>query len=227
MKRHILWAWLAALLLATTARADPIAFFDVQYEATTVALTTDGPAGFSTQAGLLGPDPVSLSADSVGTSDVATAGAVVGFGLLTTSADVSAGAIASAVASAQFTGSFINAGPVSLFVDFTSLDVASGSGGGATTLFVSLISDGVTLFSDFVDDAWQFTYVPLLGSTSVLGLTLSSEASAAFLSAGPGNASSFGLVTVTGTVPEVATWLLCSLGLSLLAAVRARASRRP
>ena len=226
MKRQVLMAWLAALLLCTAARADPITFFNAQYEATAIALTADGPAGLSNQSGALGPDLVSLSADSVGGSDVATAGAVVGLGLLTTSADVSAGAIGSAVATARFTGSFLSTGGVSLAIDFTSTDVASGSGGASTALFVSLVNNGVTLFADFVTQGWQFSYVPLVGSVSVLDLTLSSDVSAAFLSAGPGNASSFGLVTVAGTVPEAASWLLYALGLGALAALRARAAGR-
>lgn len=226
MKKQFLTACLAGLVLSTTARADAIPFFNVQFEATAIAIASDGPLGFGSQSGPLGADTVTLSVDSVGTTDVATAGAIVGSGLLSTSVDVSASALSSAVSSARFTGSFLNAGPVSLSIDFTGLDFASGSGGSSTTLFVSLTSNGVTLFSDYVQGLWQFAYSPLAGTTSLLDLTLSSDASAAFLSAGAGNASGFGLVTVTGAVPEASTWLILSLGLGAVGWVaRSRAQR--
>jgi hypothetical protein len=218
-------AWLATLLVCTGARAGAITFFNVQYDAAAVAVSADGPPGASADAGLLGPDLVSVSADSIGSTDVATAGALVGMGFLSTSADVSASGFGSAVASARFTGSFLNAGAVNLSIDFTALDLASGSGDAATTLFVSLVSDGVTLFADYVSDSWSFAYSPLLGGTSVLDLTLSSEASAAFLSSDAGNGSAFGMVTFGGTVPEAPSLLLSALGLVLLAATQRRGRR--
>ncbi|CAN5206979.1 hypothetical protein BH11PSE9_BH11PSE9_00350 [soil metagenome] len=232
MNKQALMAFLAALTLFGSAHANAqanaqaIPFFDVKFEATSIALTSDGPAGFDAQSGLRGADTVSSSADSIGLIDVATAGAIVGSGLLSTSADVSAAGLGSAVATSRFTGSFLNAGAVSLALDFTSLDFATGSGGAMTTLFVSLTSNGITLFEDYVHGPWQFAYTPLLGTTSLLDLTLSSEASAAFLTAGPGNASAFGLVAITGAVPEPSTWLLFGIGMGAVVIIRTRAQRR-
>lgn len=212
-KIQALIAGVAALILCGAAHAQQIPFFNVQFETTAIALTSDGPAGFETQSGVLGEDAVSASADSIGVVDVATAGAIVGSNLLSTSVDVSAAGLSSAVATSRFTGSFINAGSVALDVDFSWLDFATGSGDASTTLFVSLTSNGVKLFEDYVQGPWQFAYSPLAGTTSVLDLTLTSDASAAFLSTGTGNASSFGLVSITTSVPEASTWLLFALGL--------------
>lgn len=225
MNKPAFLACLAALVFC--ARADAIPFLDIQFEATAIAIASDGPPGLETQSGPLGDDAVSVSAASLGTTDVATAGAIVGLGLLSASVDVSASDISSAVATSRFSGSFVNAGPVSLSIDFTGLDFTSGSGGASTTLFVSLASDGVTLFADYILGAWQFAYAPVLGTTSLLDLTLSSEASAAFLSAGSGNASGFGMVTMAGTVPEASTWLLLSLGLGAVAVVVRRGTTPP
>ncbi len=223
--KHVLIAWLAALALCSGAHAGPLTLFNVQAEATAVALTSDGAAGFASQSGPLGTGRFTQSADSVGLGDVATAGAVVGLGLLSTSAGASASGFGSAVSTARLVGSFVNAGVVSLDIDFGTSSFSDGSGGASTTLFVRLVSDGITLFSDYVTDAWHIDHTPLFGSTSVLDLTLSSEASAAFLSAGAGNASSFGLATITSSVPESPTWLLCALGLALLSASRSKRQR--
>lgn len=218
MNKLALIAPLAALVFATGADADTIPFIDVQFEATVIALTSDGVPGIDSMTGPLGSDIVSLSAASVGAIDAATAGAIVGQGLMTTSVDVSAGDVGSAVATSRFAGSFVNGAGVSLSVDFAVADFMTGSGGAATTLFVSLISDGATLYSNFVNGLWQFSYTPVAGTTSVLDLTLSSEASAAFLTAGPGNASGFGMVSIAGVVPEASTWLLFAIGLVAVAA---------
>lgn len=218
-------ACLVALVASTIGHANAIPFSSVQYEATVVALSSDGPLGVDTRSGVLDENPVTLSADSVGALSVSTAGAIVADGLLSTSVDVSASDISSAVAMSRFIGSFVNQGTVSLDLDFTTLDLTSGTGAASTTLFVSLASDGVTLFSDYAQGRWQFSYTPLIGSTSVLDLTLSSDASAAYLSAGPGNASAFGQVSITGVVPEASTWLMLALGLGVVAVAGKRARR--
>lgn len=225
MNKQVLTACLAALVLSTGAKADTIPFFDTRFEATVIAATADAAPGFDTLSGLLA-DTVSLSANSAGITSIATAGAIIDLGLLTTSADVSASDISNAVATARFMGSFVNGGSVNLSLDFTGLDFATGSGIAATTLFVVLTSNGATLFSDYVHGAWQFAYAPVVGTTSLLDLTLSSDASAAFPTAGPGNASGFGMVTIAGVVPEASTWLLFSLGLGAIAAVQKTSARR-
>ncbi|MEF7616296.1 PEP-CTERM sorting domain-containing protein [Aquincola sp. MAHUQ-54] len=84
----------------------------------------------------------------------------------------------------------------------------------------------MTLFEDYVQGPWVFSYTPVVGSTSVLDLTVSSEVSAAFLSAGAGDASAFGLVGITGAVPEAETWLMFTLGLGAVAALRLRSRRQ-
>jgi hypothetical protein len=219
-------ACLVALGSSTIGHANAVPFSSVQYEATVVAMSSDGPLGLDSLSGTLGDDAVSLSADSIGAADLATAGAIVAGGLLSTSVDVSANAISNAVATARFIGSFVNRGPVSLSLDFTALNLSSGTGEASTTLFVSLASNGVTLFSDYVQGPWQFAYTPLVGTTSLLDLTLSSDASAAHLAAGPGNASGFGQVSIAGAVPEASTWLMLSLGLGVVGAAGSRARRK-
>lgn len=228
MNTKTLWAGLAVAVFTSGAQATAIAFQDVTYELAAIALTADGEPGIDLQAGGLGGDSFAASAASVGASDVATAGAFVAPGLLGTAADASALGFGSAVATARFIGSFVNPGTVNLSVDFGSFDSGIGSGLAQTTLFVSLVSDGITLFADFVGPGtWTASYNPLRGSTTVLDLLLASDASAAFTSAEPGNASAFGLVAITAAVPEASTWALFALGLGGLGAVRARRQRLP
>lgn len=212
---------LGALALAGPAQA-AIPFTSVQFDASAVAEA----AGSLPEADLqAGADTLSASAASVGATHVATAGAFAGPGLLTVSADVSAGELSHAVATAHFSGAFTSTGNVSLSLDYTGLDFATGSGAAATTLFVSLKNGGMTLFEDYVQGPWTFSYAPAVGSTSLLDLTLSSEVSAAFLSPGTGDASAFGSVAIMGAVPEASTWLMFSLGLAGVAAVGRRRQR--
>jgi len=219
MNKQDLLACVAAMVFCASADAG-VAFTSVRYETTAVAVTADGPPGFDTQSALAAGDPLSGSAASVGTTDIATAGAIATLDQLTTSADASAVGLGSSVGTSRFTGAFVNSGSVNLIIDFTRFDSSSGSGGASTTLFLSLMSNGVSLFNDYVEGLRQFSYSPVIGTTSLLDLTLSSEASAGFLSAGSGNASSFGLVSITGTVPEPSAWLLVALGLGAIPVVK-------
>jgi hypothetical protein len=219
VNKQLLAACLAAVFLWNPA-------FASQTEVTAVSQTADGDLGYDDHTGGAG-DTLTASAASIGSTDVATAGAFYAPGLLTTSADIAANAFGSSVALASFSDSFVNAGAVSLSLDFSSQDLTSGSGDASTTLFVSLVSDGVTLFSDYVQGPWQFSYSPTAGTTSVFDLTLSSEVSADFVSDGAGNASSFGLVTFTSPVPEAPIWLLLSLGAVPLVFMRRQARREP
>lgn len=217
---------LTAVVLAVGAHAQSLPFTSVQHESTVIALTSDGPPGMDIQSGPLGSDGLALSTSSIGATDLATAGVVLAQDLLTTSADVSASAIGSAVASTRFVGSFVNGTAVSLSLDFSAFDFSSGSGSASTTLFVSLTSDGQTLFADFVTGPWHIAYNPVAGSTSVLDLTLASEVSAAFLGAEPGNASGLGMVSFVGTVPEASSWMMLGLGLALLTPMARHRRRR-
>ncbi|URI06780.1 PEP-CTERM sorting domain-containing protein [Aquincola tertiaricarbonis] len=215
----------AALLAALTSTAPAqaaIPFFGTQFDASAVA-EADGSAPEADWQ--MDGDTVSAQAASVGDVHAATAGAFAGPGFLTVSADVSAGTLSHAVASAHFSGSFLSTGTVSLSLDYNPLTFTEGSGAAATTLFVSLSNGGATLFEDYVQGPWSFSYTPVAGSTSVLDLTLSSEVSAAFLSPGTGNASAFGSVAIMGAVPEASTWLMFSLGLAGVAALGRRRSR--
>ncbi len=222
MNNTALAALLAALVFTVPAQALP--YFDVHGEASAVAAASDAPSDFEVVSGSPAEELLSASAGSVGALDVATAGAIVGLDLLSTSADASGSDVSSAVSSARYSGAFVNSSEVTLGLQFSWLDVASGSGFAATTLFVSLVSDGVSLFSDYVQaSSWSITYAAVPGTTSLLDLVLTSEASAAFLSAGPGNASSFGLVSV---VPEPGTWLLFALGTVALGGLKLRQRRR-
>ncbi len=219
MRKHILM--LCLTLLAFGAKAEGIVFSSTLVEATAVAVTGDGLPGFEQQQGITGAT-VFASADSVG-SDVATAGAISGAGLLTTSADAAAVAFANAVATARFAGAFGGGGgTVNLLVDFLNLDLASGTGAAGTTLFISLIEDGVTLFEDFVTGPWSFSYVSAAGSNNWLDVLLTSEASASVLSPGAGNGAAFGQVSIAGTVPETTSLLLLALGLAALVYFRPR-----
>lgn len=215
-------ALLAALVAASPAQA-AIPFFGTHVDASAVAEADGSAPEADWQTDV---DSVSAQAASVGDVHAATAGAFAGPGLLTVSADVSAGTLSHAVASAHFSGSFLSTGTVSLSLDYQPLTFTEGSGSAATTLFVSLSNGGTTLFEDYVQGPWSFSYTPVAGSTSVLDLTLSSEVTAAFLSPGTGNASAFGSVAIMGAVPEASTWLLFSLGLAGVAAIGRRRSQQ-
>ncbi len=224
MRKPFLMLCLAGLtVLAVNARAAVITFDNTQVEATAVAITGDGVPGFDQQQDSSGATVVAM-ADSVG-SDVATAGAIAGLGLLSTSADAAASQFGHAVSTARFGGAFGGSGTVNLWVDLLALDLASGSGAAATTLFISLVSDGVTLFEDFVQDSWSFSFLSTAGASHWLEVILSSEASAAAWLPGDGNASAFGQVTIAGSVPEAATLLLLAVALAALVVFSPR--RRP
>jgi hypothetical protein len=220
---------LAVLALCGEAQASFISFFDQQFDATAIAITVDGVPGVDTQSSPPLATPVSASADSTGTTDFATAGAIAGPGVLTASADVTAGGgIANAVATSHFAGSFINAAFVYLSIDFTALDFAVDAGSASSSLFVSVVSDGVTLFADFISGLWEFEYRAPLGSVSTLDLTLTSEANAGLPGGGVGGASTFGLATLAGrTLPLPAAWLLVLLGLGAVVVVTKRSSNAP
>jgi hypothetical protein len=217
--------WLACLaLLAMSAQAAPITFFDVQFDVAALA-ETDGPAAFDSDSSPPSAAPVVVSAASIGTTDIATAGAVAGSGLLSASADVSGtGGVVSGTATSHFSGSFLNTGPTTLNIAFTPLDSEVGSGSGLTTLFVTLTSGATTLFQDFIGGSQQFSFDLAAGTTILLDLTLSSEARAGFPTQGAGNASSLGLVSfdasVAGSVPSPATWLLVAIGLAAMSGRR-------
>ena len=219
-------AWMTCLAALTVcSEASALTFTNAQFDVTAIAVTS-GPAGFDSQASPPSATPISASADSVGGADIATAGAIAGPGLLTSSADVSGGGggAINAVATSHFTGSFVSsAAEPYLVIGFTPLGFAVGSGLATTSLFVSLTSGGTTLFQGFVDGPWTYNLAP--GTASLLDLTLSSEVSAGFPAQGVGNASSFGQVTITSAVPLPAPWLLLLVGMGPLAARRTRAKR--
>ena len=223
VNKRFLMACLAAL--AVSAQAAPLTFFNTQFEATAVALG-DGAAGIDSQSSSDG-SLVSASAAS-GSADLATAGAIAGPGLLATSADVSNSASGSgnAVGVAYFMGSFFGSGPLLFNIDFTPLDLVTGTGSATTSLFVLLTAGGTTLFEDFISGPWEFEYFPV-GATGngTLELTLTSEAVAGFPTAGVGNGNAFGLVTFAATVPLPATLLLVIVGLGALVVTRQRSQR--
>jgi hypothetical protein len=211
-----------AIALACCSHAGAVTFTNSQFDVTALAVTSGTP-GFASQSGPPSPTPVSASADSTSTTDVATAGAIGGPGLLTTSADATGGGgIANAVSTAHFSGSFLMSilEPV-LNVDFNPLDFAVGSGTSTTSLFITLTSGGKTLFDDLVSGPFSYNLGP--GATGVLDLVLTSEVSVGFPE-GVGNASSFGLVTIASAVPEPETALLFLIGVGALAAVKRRGS---
>jgi hypothetical protein len=218
--KRVLLASLVAL--AFCAQAAPITFFNTQYNvaaATSSGSVADAESHSSPPDGL----PLVASAASVEANlDIATAGAIAGAGLLSTSADVSSlDGFGSASSQSQFVGSFLNGNGVFLNLDFFQpADFSEGSGVASTFLYVLLKSDGATLFDDFITGDWNFKYNPAAGTTSVLELTLFSEASAGFLSAGAGGGSTFGQVTFDGTVPLPATHLLVLVGLAAMGVVR-------
>lgn len=206
---------------AFSSEAVGITFSNAQVDVTAIA-TADGPPGFDSQSSPPSALPVIASADSVGPTSVATAGAIGALGLLTTSADASVGvAIANAVATSHFSGSFLmsSAEPI-LSIDFAPFTFAVGSGIAATSLFVSLTSGGNVLFQDFVSGPSVLTYLLAPGVTNLLDLTLTSEASGGFPTQDVGNASSFGQVTLTSAVPLPAPWLLLLAGFGPLAAMK-------
>ena len=214
MDKRTLVAFVAAVVCSTAAHAIP--YFGVYGEAAAVAIAGAGVPESQTQSGSPMEDALTAEAASLDTTDVATAGAIIGLDFLSTSADVSAGSFGSAVSTARYSGAFVNSALVDLGLHFTQFNTTSGSGAATTTLWVSLVSDGVSLFRDFVQgSSWQHTYTPVAGTTSLLDIVLTSEASAAFVSAGVGNATAFGQVSV---VPEASTWWMLSLGLGAVAA---------
>jgi hypothetical protein len=216
--KRILLACLTALTFVSEAGA--VTFSNTQFDVTAIALT-DGAPGIDSQSGPPLPTPVSASAASVGVTDVATAGAIGAPGLLTASADASASSgIASAVATSHFSGSFLmSALEPLLTIDFTSLNFGTGSGVGATSLFVSLTSNGVVLFQDVLSNPSVLKYAIAPGGTNFLDLTLTSEASAGFPQ-GLGDGSTFGQVAIASAVPLPAPWLLLLAGLGPIAAMK-------
>lgn len=220
MIKRVLLASLA--VLAFGVQAAPITFFNTQYNVA-AATSSDSEAAFDSQSSPPNGLPLIASAASVEANfDIATAGAFAGAGLLSTSADVSSlVGLGSASSQSQFVGSFLNLDQVSLnLAFFQPADFSAGSGAASTVLYVLLKSDGVTLFDDFITGDWNFEYKALEGTTSVLELTLFSEASAGYLSANAGDASTFGQVTFDGTVPLPATPLLVLVGLAAMGVVR-------
>lgn len=216
-------ACLAALALSSEAGA--ITFTNSQLDVTAIAVT-DGPVGFASQSSPPSSAPVLASADSTGTTDVATAGAIAAAGLLTTSADVSAGGgITNSAATAHLLASFqTSVAEPNLYIAFNPVDFAVGSGNVSTSLFVAVTRGGVTLFQDVASGPWVFSSYFAPGTTSLLDLTLTSEATGGFPTQGMGNASSFGQVTITSAVPLPAPWLLLLAGLGPVAAAKRRAS---
>lgn len=221
MIKQLLTATLAAL--AFSAWAGPIVFFDTRYDVSTVAITPDGAPGLDVQTSSGATVPLVSQATSLGSTDVALAGAIAAAGLLSTSADAGASGagVSSAVATAGFSGWFTNDGPVTLDIDFQGFDDVTDSGLSETLLFVSLVSDGVTLFSDYVTGRTQLYYNPLAGTLSHLELLLSSSVSAGFPQ-GVGGASGTGLVSFSGTVPLGASWTFVLIGLGALLLARRR-----
>jgi hypothetical protein len=228
MGKRILMLCLAVLALG--ARAEPVVFNNTQVQTNAVAISGDGTPGFDGQQSADG-GTIASSVDSIGSTDVATAGAFAAPGLLFTSADVSASLFGSAVATAEFTGDFTGGGLVNLYIDWLTGDVASGSGNAKTSLFITLVSDGVTLFDAYVDGPWSYSFRAADGSTNVLDILLSSEVDAAFVTPGDGNGSAFGQVAFSitvptaGTVPETGTLLLLVMGLGVLMWTRSRRGR--
>lgn len=220
MSRRLLLLGLAAL--AFGCRADEIAFTSVQFDVTAIAVTSAG-AGLDSRSSPPTTAPISASADSIGATDVATAGAIAGSGLLTASADASGGGITSAVGTSHFAGSFLtSAAEPDLVLDFTPTTFADGAGTAATSLFVTLMSGGVTLFQNVVTGPWHALYRLAPGATNSLDLTLTSEVTTGVAAAGLGDASSFGLVTFASAVPEPETNVLMLLGLGAVVAMRKR-----
>ena len=220
MNMRTLVACLAALVLSSTANA--ITFFGVHGQVDAVAVAADALPDFQSLSGSPAGDPLTAEAVSGGAVHFATAGSIVGLGLLSSSADVSGGEGSNAVAVSRFSGAFVNEGPVNLGLEFMQMDSASGSGLASTTLFVSLVSDGVSLFRDYVPASWYITYDPVVGTTSLLDVLLTSEASVAFGTTETGNAAAFGQVSL---VPEAPTWLLFPLGVGAVLAVKRRTRR--
>jgi PEP-CTERM motif len=220
------FAWLAAI--AVSAQAVPIVFSEVQLEVTAIA-TTDGPAGFQSFASPPETAPIAATADSIGATDIATAGAIGGHALVSTSADVTAiSGIVNAIAVTQFSGSFLSDAQLALSIDFTPFTFASGSGSAETTLFMTVVSGGSTVFQDFVAGSRQFEFFLVPGNASRLTLELVSQATAGFPLQGSGGAASLGVVAFEGVsaIPEPATWLFMVLGGGLVTAVARRARCR-
>lgn len=211
------------MAMAVSAQAAPMTFIESQFNVTSLAMG-DAAAGFETLSSPPVLAPISASADSVGDLGIAVAGAIAGPGLLTTSADVSSTAgIANAVATANFFGSYLNEGRMKLNIDFTIANSSFASGDAVTSLFVMLVSDGITLFEDFVFGSWEFDYVAASGSIAELDLTLTSEAVTGLSAAGLGAAGAFGLVTFGGgTVPTPGTVVLLLAGLAGLVVINRR-----
>lgn len=226
MIKQVLSALMATVALS--ASAGPIVFFDTRYEVTAIASTIDGDPAFESLSGSSADAAWTAQAVSVGSTDVATAGAIAGTGLLSTSADSSSpgGEVSSAVSMAGFSGWFTSSGPVTLSFDFLRFDDASDSGLAESLLFVSFVNDGVTLFADYIDGVMQLSFNPVAGTLSYLELLLSSSASAGFPQ-GLGSAAGFGLLTFSAhAVPLAASWTFALLGLAALA-VPATMRRKP
>ncbi|NUZ06071.1 PEP-CTERM sorting domain-containing protein [Piscinibacter koreensis] len=222
MIKRILVGCLAALAFST--QAAPISFFNVELNADAIALS-DGAPGIGSQSSPPGAAPVIATAASIGTADIATAGAIADTGLLNASADVTGtgAGVSSAVGAARFFGSFVNGGWLILNLGLDPFEAVTGSGLSGVSLFARLTSGGVTLFEDIITASRTLDYYLTPGTVGTLELLLTSEASVGLGGANAGSAFASGLVTLVGTVPEPGTWLLFMLGAGTMLLVRRRA----
>lgn len=228
MATRILVAALACLAMTAQALPMPISFFNTTFDTTAIAVA-EGGADIDTDASPPGVLPLSSSAVQVGVSDLATADAFGDAGFLSTSASATGILdLASGVATSHFSGSFINHGLLSLYMNFDTIGFASGTGVADGSLFVTLTNDGTTLISDVFTTSGplNFFFDLPIGSVGVLDLLLVSEANAmGAAGGGVGDGFNLALVSFTGTVPLPATWLLVVIGIGALGAVRRRIAR--
>jgi len=221
----VLFAWATA-----SVQAGPLLFTTAQFDTTAVASSSSA-ADFNSDSSASSPLPLISNALVLGSSEIATGGAIAAPGLLTTLAEAdlfSSLGLASAIAQSHFVGTFSGTGSLTLNLGFTSDNVSIGGAFGSGTVFVLLTntlgSTTTTLFNDLFTVGDDITLAfALSGGLNTLDLTLVSEADALV----PGQWQNTAALTFAGTIdttaiPEPGTLALAGLALLGLAASRRR-----
>lgn len=224
--QSLLAGWL--VLAATNLAAAPITFTQSEYTAFATAeldADIDGPFALGSPPG---PLPLIANASLSTLPNSSFAAGIANLGQLVASTQAfSLGASTAGAAGAGFSGQFIGTGQtVNFAVDFSSFNnVVNGAAG--SQLFITLVSDGTTLFDKILSSSQivNESYLLSTGSTNLFDIQLISNADAL---GGVDAALGFNLASAAFSVsavpePNVA-WLMLA-GIGMVGLVRRKAAR--
>ena len=215
-------------LVATNLAAAPLTFSQSEYTAFATAeldANINGPFALSSAPGSL-PLIANASLSTLPNSSFAVGIANMGQLVASTQA-FSLGASSAGVAGAGFSGQFIGTGQaVNFGVDFSSFNNVV-NGAANSQLFITLVSDGTTLFDKILSSSQTVneSYLLSQGSTNLFDIQLISNANAL---GGLDAALGFNLASAAFNVsavpePNVA-WLMLA-GMGMVGLVRRKATR--